>query len=65
VITHDVLREIKRFKIANIGTLQALAREIPNFTYGLLKLGGKNERVVHGPYEDFVKFLNIGFEEND
>ncbi len=38
VMTHDIIREMRRNKIGNIGTLQAIARELPNFEYGPLKL---------------------------
>jgi hypothetical protein len=37
--------------------MQALAREIPNFEYGPMKLNGTTVRVVHGPYvlgSDFI-----------
>ena len=63
VITHDIIRELKRNRISNITTMQALAREIPEFEYGSLKLNGETTRVVHGPYSDFAKFLDWNFEE--
>jgi hypothetical protein len=63
VITHDIIRELIRYKISNITTMQALAKEIPGFEYGSLKLNGNTRRVVHGPYSDFTKFLNCSFDE--
>ena len=62
-VTHDIIRELKRSKISNASTMQALAREIPNFKYGPLKLNGDTVRVVHGPYDDFVNFLNCDFKD--
>jgi hypothetical protein len=46
-----------------MGTLQTLARELPNFEYGPLKLSGVSARVVHGQYDDFVKFLDCEFDD--
>jgi hypothetical protein len=65
VITHDIIRELKRSRISNTLTMQALAREIPNFEYGPLKLNDGTARVVHGPYDDFVKFLNCDFNDEE
>jgi hypothetical protein len=45
--------------------MDALAREISNFKYGPLKINGGTARVVHGPYDDFVKFLKCDFLECD
>lgn len=63
VITHDIVRELKKNKISNITTMQALSREIPNFQYGPLKLNGGTARVVRGPYDDFIKFLDCDFKD--
>jgi hypothetical protein len=63
VITHDIMKEIKRHKITNVGTMQALSRELPGFDYGPLKLQGKPQRVVHGFYDDFLKFLEVGVDK--
>ena len=63
VITHDIIRELKRSRISNTTTMQALAREISNFEYGPLKLDGGTARVVRGPYDDFVKFLGCEFND--
>lgn len=65
VLTHDVIAKLKRHKISNVTTMQALAKEIPNFAYDVLKLNTGSARVVHGPYEDFVKFLNCDFREGE
>jgi hypothetical protein len=65
VLTHDVIGELKRHKISNITTMQALAKEIPDFAYDVLKLNTGSARVVHGPYDYFVKFLNSDFREKE
>ena len=43
--------------------MQALSRELPGFDYGPLKLQGKPQRVVHGFYDDFLKFLEVGVDK--
>ena len=44
-------------------SMQALAREIPNFEYGSIKLNGGTARVVRGPYDGFVEFLDCDFKD--
>ena len=63
IITHEVMKEIKRNKITNVGTMQALANELPGFEYGPLFHDSKTIRVVHGPYDDFLKFLNFSADD--
>jgi hypothetical protein len=45
--------------------MQALAREIPSFEYEPLKLNGETTRVVHGSYDNFVRFLECDFEDQE
>jgi Bifunctional DNA primase/polymerase, N-terminal len=57
VITSEVMSEIKRRKIPNITSIKALADEIPGFSYGAIKVGGKTKRAIFGRYSQFETFV--------
>ena len=59
-----MIPELLRSKVPNITTLPGLAAEIPGFKYGNVKMSGlkKAKKVVHGTYDDFVKFIECTVE---
>ena len=58
VITHDIIKELRKARIVNLTTMPALAKEIQDFKYEPTWFNGKTRRVIHGPYNSFITFLN-------
>ena len=59
-----MIPELLKSKVPNITTLPGLAAEIPGFKYGNVKMSGlkKAKKVVHGTYDDFLKFIGCTVE---
>ncbi|MGA7368758.1 MAG: hypothetical protein WBX01_06475 [Nitrososphaeraceae archaeon] len=63
IITHDIVRELQNKRISNLITMQSIADEIQGFSLKNLRINGSQMKVVAGPYDKFLEFLNCKFQE--
>lgn len=57
-ITADIFSELRKQKIQNITHMRDLATEL-GFDYCSRRLGGTKAKVVCGPREEFIRFLDL------
>lgn len=63
-ITADIFSEIRKQKIQNITHMRDLATEL-GFDYCSRRLGGTKTKVVCGPREDFIRFLDSQIKDQE
>lgn len=65
VVTQNVIFELLSRRISNMITLQSLSDEIEGFKIKSMRINDRVMKVAAGNYQDFLKFLNVKFEDDD